>query len=132
LHSKLVTHKDQYLYIKKITIAKRNLLFFFKWSVRCNSPLWYHRKYPYKSTNPVTKRNNSLFSLFKGRGTQSQFLKTFYEFMKHFIQLTILLTFKFYKWPIYSAKFYKYVTEIWIYVTNMRKIDDFYLIFTMI
>jgi len=42
---------------------------------------------------PETKEN-FFFSLFKGRGTQSQFLETFYDFMKTFIQLTVFMIFK--------------------------------------
>jgi len=49
--------------------------------------------------------------------------------MKNFTQLTIFMILKFYKWPIYSAQTHKHVTKIWIYVTNMSKIDDFYLNF---
>jgi len=83
--------------------------------------------------DPVTKKQIFFFSLFfKGRGTQSQFPETFYDFMKTFIQLTIFMILKFYTWPIYNAITHKYVTKIWIYVTNMCKIDDFYLIFTTV
>jgi len=44
---------------------------------------------------PVTQRNFFFvfFSLFKGRGTQSQFLETFYDFMNNFKQLTIFMIF---------------------------------------
>jgi len=84
------------------------------------------------TTDPVTKRNNFYFSLFKGRGTQSHFLKAFYDLMKILYNWQVFMILKFYTWPSYSAKLYKYVTKIWIYVTNMCKIDDFYLIFTTV